>query len=339
MLERLPRCPEENIISLMSLEPVYQTDLGSAYHCDAAELLPTLADRSVGLILTSPPFPLNKKKAYGNVRAEEYVDWFLEFAKQFHRVLRDDGSLVVEFGAGWTKGEPTKTIYQYKILVELCERLHFKLAQEIYWYNPAKLPTPAEWVTIRRIRVKDAVTSVWWLGKTATPKADNRRVLVEYSKAMRRLLRNGYNAGPRPSGHRISKVFGRDNGGAIPPNLLQYSNTSSTSAYLQACRESGSPVHPARFPDGLPRFFIEMLTDPGDLVVDPFAGSNLTGYTADLLGRRWLAVEVLKEYVEASKLRFDGSRLLQKKSGSAKSPFDRQLRRPVRSPSTRLQLS
>lgn len=314
------------------MEPTtaYRTELGTAYHGDASELLPTIPEGSVNLILTSPPFPLNKKKAYGNVRAEEYVDWFLEFAKQFHRVLRDDGSLVVEFGAGWTKGEPTKTIYQYKILVELCERLNFKLAQEIYWYNPAKLPTPAEWVTIRRIRVKDAVTSVWWLGKTATPKADNRKVLVEYSKAMKRLFENGYNDGLRPSGHRISKVFGRDNGGAIPPNLLQYSNTSSTSAYLQTCRENGLPVHPARFPDGLPRFFIEMLTDPGDLVLDPFAGSNLTGYTADVLGRRWVAIEIVEEYVEASKLRFEDSRLVQRKRRASRSRPGRQPRHPVK---------
>lgn len=328
--ETLPCRREENMMPLMSIEPAYRTELGSAYHCDAAELLSTLADGSINLILTSPPFPLNKKKAYGNVRAEEYVEWFLKFAKQFHRVLRDDGSLVVEFGAGWTKGEPTKTIYQYKILVDLCESLNFKLAQEIYWYNPAKLPTPAEWVTVRRIRVKDAVTSVWWLGKTSTPKADNRHVLVEYSKAMRRLFENGYNDGPRPSGHRISKVFGRDNGGAIPPNLLQYSNTSSTSAYLRACRENDMLVHPARFPEALPRFFIELLTDPGDIVLDPFAGSNLTGYTADHLGRRWLAVEILDEYVQASKLRFDSSRLLRKKPPSAKSRSVLRPRRPVR---------
>lgn len=282
----------------------YRTRLGVAYHGDALEVLAGLPDRSVNLILTSPPFPLQKKKDYGNVRPSEYVEWFLGFAEHFRRLLVEDGSLVVEFGSGWTKGEPTRSIYQYKILVELCERFGFKLAQDFYWYNPAKLPTPAQWVTIERVRVKDAVTSVWWLAKTARPKADNRRVLVPYSKAMQRLFRHGYNKGRRPSGHVISDKFGRNNGGAIPSNLLSHSNTGSNSPYQAACRQAGLPIHPARFPDNLPLFFIKLLTAPGDLVLDPFAGSNLTGSTAENLGRRWLSIEILEAYVAASKVRF-----------------------------------
>jgi site-specific DNA-methyltransferase (cytosine-N4-specific) len=282
----------------------YQTELGGAYCGDALDILPSLPDRSVNLILTSPPFPLQKKKAYGNAKPADYVDWFLGFAVHFRRLLVHDGSLVVEFGAGWNKGEPTRSIYQYKVLVELCERFDFKLAQDLYWYNPAKLPTPAQWVTIERVRVKDAVTCVWWLARTAHPKANNRRVLVPYSKAMQRLFEHGYNKGKRPSGHNISDKFQRNNGGAIPPNLLRYSNTGSNNRYLAACREAGLPAHPARFPLNLPRFFIELLTDPGDLVLDPFAGSNLTGYTAETLGRRWISIEVMEEYLAGSKFWF-----------------------------------
>lgn len=287
-----------------SLEPYYETRLGSAYCADAHQVLKRLPAASVNLILTSPPFPLRKKKEYGNEDPEIYVSWFLRFARQFRRVLVDDGSLVVEFGSGWNKGEPTRSIYQYKILVKLCDSFGFKLAQDFYWYNPAKLPTPAQWVTIERVRLKDAVTSVWWLSKTARPKANNRAVLSPYSSSMQRLFAKGYNEGKRPSGHNISGMFSRDNGGAIPPNLLIASNTASTSRYLKACREAHLPVHPARFPDKLPFFFINFLTQPGDLVLDPFAGSNLTGYAAEELGRRWIAVEIKEEYVKASRLRF-----------------------------------
>lgn len=290
--------------AVTSLDSHYHTTLGAAHLGDAAHVLPALPSKSVNLILTSPPFPLQKKKAYGNVAPQRYVEWLLGFAAEFRRVLRDDGSLVMELGAGWNKGEPTRSIYQYKLLVELCEHHHFKLAQEFYWYNPAKLPTPAQWVTVERVRVKDAVTSVWWLSKTSRPKADNRRVLVPYSKSMRKLFTHGYNSGRRPSGHVISQKFGRDNGGAIPPNLLQFSNTASRDAYQVACREAGLPVHPARFPNDLPAFFIKMLTDPGDLVLDPFAGSNLTGHAAETLGRRWIAVEIDKGYLDGSHLRF-----------------------------------
>lgn len=284
--------------------PYYQTKLGSAYHCDALELLACLPEESVDLILTSPPFPLHKKKAYGNVNSPEYVKWFLNFATHFRRLLKKDGSLVVELGGGWNKGEPTRSIYQYKLLVELCDQFQFRLAQEFYWYNPAKLPTPAQWVTIERVRLKDAVTCVWWLGKTAHPKANNRRVLTPYSASMRRLFAHGYNQGRRPSGHNISGKFHRDNGGAIPPNLLSRSNTRSNEPYLTACREAGLPPHPARFPEDLPRFFVELLTDPDDLVLDPFAGSNLTGYVAEVLGRRWIAIEIAEEYVASSRFRF-----------------------------------
>jgi DNA modification methylase len=196
-----------------------------------------------------------------------------------------------------------KSIYQYKLLVRLCES-GFYLAQEFYHYNPAKLPTPAEWVTVRRLRVKDAVNNVFWLTLDPFADADNRRVLTEYSDSMKALLKNGYKAKLRPSGHNISTEFGRDNGGAIPPNLLQFSNTESNSAYMQRCRDEGIKPHPARFPLVLPEFFIKFLTRPGDLVLDPLAGSNSTGAAAQQLGRRWIGIEENQTYVEGSELRF-----------------------------------
>jgi site-specific DNA-methyltransferase (cytosine-N4-specific) len=108
----------------------------------------------------------------------------------------------------------------------------------------------------------------------------------------------------RPSGHDISASFGKDNGGAIPSNLLQFPNTESNGRYLEACKAAGTKGHPARFPAKLPEFFIKFLTEPGDLVVDIFAGSNTTGEVAELEGRYWLAFEEVKENVAASAFRF-----------------------------------
>jgi len=288
--------------------PMYRTNLGEAYCGSAEVLLAALPDSSIDLILTSPPFALRKKKEYGNVEPEMYVDWFHQFAVHFHRVLKNDGSLVIHIGGSWERGRPTRSLYQYRLLLDLCEpkadRPNFYLAQEFFWFNPAKLPSPAEWVTIQRIRCKDAVDPIWWLSKTPSPKADNRRVLVPYGQAMRKLLRNGYNSGPRPSGWVISKVYGRDNGGAIPPNLLSISNTDSNSAYLKGCRANGLRPHPARYPTSLAKFFIDLLTKPGDLVLDPFGGSNATGEAAEEAGRRWLCFEMRKDYLEGSKYRF-----------------------------------
>ncbi len=285
--------------------PAYSTNLGQMFCGDSLEVLPALIRQGIRakLIMTSPPFALVKKKEYGNEDAESYVRWFGPFIDLFKQVLEPNGSLVIDIGGAWIKGLPAKSIYQYKLLVTLCES-GFYLAQEFYHYNPAKLPTPAEWVTIRRLRVKDAVNNVFWLTLDPFADADNRRILTEYSDSMKALLKNGYKAKRRPSGHDISTEFGRDNGGAIPPNLLQYSNTESNSSYMRRCREEGIKPHPARFPLSLPEFFIKFLTRPGDLVLDPLAGSNTTGAAAEQLGRRWIGIEENVTYVEGSELRF-----------------------------------
>lgn len=283
-------------------EPYYRTNYGEAFLGDALQILPTLPDQSVNLIITSPPFALRRKKEYGNVDPDEYVEWFRQFHDDFFRVLTDDGSLVIDIGGSWKKGVPTRTLYHFQLLLSLSERFH--LAQEFYWYNPARLPSPAEWVTVRRIRVKDAVDPVWWLSKSPYPKADNRRVLRPYSEAMKHLLKNGYKPKRRPSGHDISDKFNREHDGAIPSNVLSISNTDSNSAYLKACRAAGIAPHPARFPSALPEFFIHFLTDEGDRVLDPFAGSNVTGELAERWGRHWWAIELVPEYLEGSKFRF-----------------------------------
>ncbi len=283
--------------------PAYSTPLGACHHADALSLLRSLPDDSVNLVLTSPPYALRRKKAYGNVSADDYLEWFLPFAHEIHRVLRPDGSFVFEIASPWERGTGTRSLALYRLILKLCERYH--LCQELYWHNPSKLPSPAEYVTIRRTRVKDAVNVVWWLGKTPTPKADNRRVLRPYSASMHRLFREGVQKKTRPSEHRIKETFEKDNGGAIPPNLLEIPNTTSLDPYLARCRAAGIEPHPARFPHGLPDFLIRLLTEPGDLVVDPFAGSNVTGHVAERLGRRWIAGDLDEGYVNGSRLRFD----------------------------------
>ncbi len=286
--------------------PYFKTKEGAAYLGDSAELLTGLRESSVNLIMTSPPYALHFKKEYGNVDQGDYVEWFLGFAEHFHRILTDDGSLVVDIGGAWTPRKPTRSLYHFELLIALCRRIGFHLAQEFYWYNPAKLPAPAEWVTVRKIRVKDAVNCIWWLSKTPHPKADNQKVLTEYSPDMLRLLKKGYRAKPRPSGHVITKKF-TDKGGAIPSNVLIFGNNDANGAYMSRCKESGIKPHPARFPTQIPTFFIRYLTDKGDLILDPFAGSNTTGEAAEREGRRWLAFEREETYLKASTFRFDKS--------------------------------
>ncbi|NTU33227.1 site-specific DNA-methyltransferase [Brevibacillus sp. HB1.1] len=301
-------------------KPFFQTDYGFAYCCDSINFLKSIPDDSIDLIMTSPPFALLKKKKYGNEDSQNYVDWFItNFANEFKRILKPTGSLVIDIGGSWNKGYPTRSLYHFELLIKLCsDVVGFHLAQEFYWYNPAKIPSPIQWVNIERVRVKDSVNTVWWLSKTERPKADNRKVLTPYKASMKKLLKEGYNDGPRPSGHKVGKKWGKDNGGAIPPNLLNYDNlsevlqdnlleipnTEATSRYLQACKSLNIKPHPARFPANLPTFFINFLTDPGDVILDPFGGSCVTGEVAEKLHRFWITSELNEEYVYSSKFRF-----------------------------------
>ncbi|MBA7680344.1 Modification methylase PvuII [subsurface metagenome] len=282
----------------MNLEPIYTTKMGEAYYADSLEALPEIAPASIDLVITSPPYGLHFKKEYGNVDQEKYVEWFLPFAHEIKRVLKPAGSFVLNIGGSWTPSVPARSLYPFKLLIALCDEVRF-------WYNPAKLPAPAEWVNVRRIRVKDSVEYIFWLSTSNFPKADNTKVLQPYSKDMNRLIKRGITKTKRPSGHNITEKFSRDAGGAIPGNLIQCGNNESNSKYIKLSKQLGRKIHPARFPSVLPEFFITFLTDPGDLVLDPFAGSNTTGAVAEQLKRRWIAIEKSRDYIEDSRLRFD----------------------------------
>jgi hypothetical protein len=312
-------------------KPLYRTARGRLYLAQSEEFLRSTRGRrlkgKVQLLLTSPPFPLNKKKRYGNKMGDDYRAWFAALAEPFADLLTDDGSIVVELGNAWEPGRPVQSLLPLECLLGFAGngRAGLRLCQQFVCYNPSRLPSPAEWVTVRRVRMTDSFTQVWWFAKSDLPKADNRRVLRPYSGSMRKLLsRQSYNAGGRPSQHRLSENgFLKEQPGSImpnvieldppgdgrpvrlPENILNISNTTSNDRFLRACRERGLRPHPARMQPELAAFFIQFLTDPGDLVLDPFAGSNTTGFAAERLGRRWVSIEAMAEYGEQSAIRFE----------------------------------
>ena len=285
----------------------YRTKFGKMINDDSLNILNMLKDESINLCITSPPFALQRKKEYGNEDQSSYIDWLMQFAKLIKQKLKIDGSFVIDLGGAYQKGIPIRSLYNYRILIKLCDELGFNLAEEFFWNNPSKLPSPIEWVNKRKIRVKDAVNTVWWLSKSNNPKADITKVLVPYSERMKKLIKSPesyYKAKVRPSGHNIGNGFGKNNGGAIASNLLVIPNSESNSLYLQRCKIANAKSHPARFPEKLPHFFINMLTDENDIVLDIFAGSNTTGIVAEQLKRRWIGVENRLDYVKASSFRF-----------------------------------
>ncbi len=292
---------------IIKTPPAYFTSHGATYIGDSRELLAELPNSSVNLVITSPPFALQRQKEYGNLDQHEYIDWFLEFGRLVHQKLTDDGSFVIDFGGAYMKGVPARSLYNFRVLLRMVDELGFFLAEDFYWFNTSKLPSPIEWVNKRKVRVKDSINTVWWFSKTEWPKADVTKVLAPYSDRMKKLIANPekyYTPKVRPSGHDIGSSFGKDNGGAIPPNLLQIPNSESNGQYLSGCKAVGLKGHPARFPAKLPEFFIRMLTEPNDLVLDIFGGSNTTGQVAEAEGRRWMTFEAQPDYVGTSSFRF-----------------------------------
>jgi len=286
---------------------VYSTNLGQQICGDSRDILNLLPDRSIDLIVTSPPFALLRKKSYGNEDQGEYVAWLNGFGKAAFPKLKDSGSFIIDLGGAYKRGRPVRSLYVYRVLLDFCDNIGYRLAQEFYWFNPAKLPSPIEWVNKKKIRVKDSVNTLWWFSKTDKPQANVRNVLSPYSERMKTLLKDPlkfYQPKKRPSGHDISNRFGGLNGGAIPSNLLQIPNTDSNSHYMRLCKLVGREPHPARFPADLPRFFVKLLTAPGDLVVDIFSGSNTTGYVAEELQRNWLSIELDRSFAALSAIRF-----------------------------------
>lgn len=277
----------------MNARTAYRTGQGTQMVGNSLNLLEGIESESVDLIVTSPPFALVLEKEYGNESQTDYVDWLALFGKAAHRVLKDTGSLVIDLGGTYQPGIPARSLYNFEVVVHFCDRLGYHLAQDFYWHNPAKLPTPIEWVNVRKIRVKDTVNTIWWLSRSPHPKSDTRRVHLGTAERLTVMA--------------AAETTSDEEHWSIPHNLLQIANTESNSTYLRRCRELGRKPHPARFPKAVPAFFIRLLTEPGDLVVDIFSGSNTTGEAAEELDRHWISMELDAEYAATSVLRFLGN--------------------------------
>ena len=286
----------------------FTTQHGKAILGDSLKYMETMDDASVDLIVTSPPYALVSKKKYGNEHADAYVGWFKPFGTAFRRILKDDGSLVVNIGGAWTKGSPTRNLAHYEVMIMMVRELGFHLAQEHYWFKPTVIPGPTKWTCVDRVRVNDAVEYCWWFSKTKHPKANNRNVLRRYSDAMRKSIDtfkpDEYETTYAPSGHHRRASIFNDNGGSIPSNVLTMTHGNPSVRYTDYCRANGLTIHPARFPPELPEYFMRFLTNVGDVVFDPFGGSCVTGWAAENLRRQWTCCEMMEEYLDGAIGRF-----------------------------------
>lgn len=287
---------------------IFTTDSGIALWGCVESAMRYVEPGSVDLWMTSPPYDLIAKKAYGNLQGNDYLSWCTDVVGLMAEKTASSGSIVMNMGDGWIKGEPCQSLYQERLLIRLVDELGLNLCQRFEWYNPAPNSFPSQWVGVTKVRAKQALQRVWWLSPSKRPKADMNKVREEYSDRQKRLIEQGAaDVGQRrPGGAIVNQArCATDNGGRIPHNLIVAANTRSSGAYFDHCRREGLPAHPARFPEELPRFFIKALTDEGDLVADGMAGSGVTAQEAEGLGRRWITIDRVLEYVLGSAGRFE----------------------------------
>lgn len=292
---------------------IFETDQGFALWANAEDAVGLIERSSVDLILTSPPYPLLRPKPYQlreNRDAMAWISWMMRLAEQWRELLTPTGSMMVNVGPVWMPGEPRQSTYIERFLIALEDHLGLYLCQRLGWESRTKLPSPLEWVGVRRIRVKDTVEPILWVSPNPDlAKADNRRVLRPYTKSGRRsIARPEDGTRRRPSGFSFGPSSFKDNGGAIPPAVNVSHGVGRDARYRAAERTAGRVSHPATMPEDVASFCIRLATETDDLVYDPFGGSGTTGVAAERLGRRWITSERAREYVESARIRFESER-------------------------------
>lgn len=266
----------------LALTPAHTTDLGALYVGDSLDVLRELPDNSVDLVVTSPPY--DRQPKYGNgekYRNDWYHGFFLKLTGEVYRILAPHGSFVLNYRSK-RYGKERGTL-QYELVFLLREQ-GFLFAEDFVWGKPS--PPPGRFNHF----LKDAVEYCFQFAKTGdwqffpeqclTPARWDRRDVERRKK-----LAHNYERANAPSGQGRKRV-------QAGPDLVR----PSTLLHFEPEFQPNPTGHPARFPVDLPEFFIKLLTKPGDLVVDPFAGTCTTAVAAERLGRRWLLSELDGRY-------------------------------------------
>lgn len=265
----------------------------------------------IHLALTSPPYPIRQARAYGNPTEKEYVDWLLFNIEPLVSKLTDGGSLCLQLSNDiFLQNSPARSLYVERLVLALNDKLGLQLMDRMPWINLSKPPGPRMWASKNRVHLNVGHEMVlWFTNNPAKVTSNNQRVLKPHSDRHLKLIEaggfKGHVVNSDGAYRKYDGSYGNPTAGAIPKNVLEYGHACGNQrGYQKAARHLGLPSHGASFPLRLVMFLIEFLTSPGQLVVDPFAGSNTVGLGAELLGRQWLSVDNIVEYVLGSALRF-----------------------------------
>ena len=268
------------------------------FNDDCLKVLPKLPKNSVDLIVTSPPYAQKRKKSYDGVAESQYVEWFLPIALELKRVLKDDGSFVLNIKEPAVNAE--RSTFVIELILEM-KKQGWLWTEEYIWHKRNSFP--GKWPN----RFRDAWERCLHFTKNKKFKMNQDDVMVpmgEWAQTRFNSLsdedKTRHNSASKSGfGRKVENWIGRKK--AYPTNVLEFATV---------CYNKG---HSAAFPEELPEWFIKLFSDPGDLVLDPFIGSGTTAIVAKRLQRRYLGIEKQKKYYDLSKIYLEIENIRSKK--------------------------
>jgi DNA modification methylase len=289
----------------------FSTKLGLAIWADSTTLYSNL-DIPITLCLSSPPYPLNATKAYGNVTQKEYVDWICKAIEPIIKNLRDGGSIVLNLGNDvFIQKSPARSTYRERMIIAFEDNLGLYKMDEIPWINKSKPPGPTYWASITRQQLNCAWEPIYWFTNNPIKcLSNNNRVLQPHSEQHLKYLQNKHLINEyriNSDGAHIVRNTSYNNitKGKIPKNIFERGHKcKDQDEYKKYCKEINIPYHGASFPLDLAKFFISFLSDEEDLIVDPFGGSLTVAKGAEELNRRWLSSDNIWQYLRGAFGRF-----------------------------------
>ena len=253
---------------------------------DSAEVLKTLPDNSINLIVTSPPYADQRKSTYGGIAPDKYVEWFLPISEQLLRVLKPSGTFVLNIKEKVVDGE--RSTYVMELILAM-RKQGWLWTEEFIWHK--KNSYPGKWPN----RFRDAWERLLQFNKSKKFAMYQEEVMVPMGDWAKSRLKNLSDTDKRRDNSKVGSGFGKnisnwiDREKAYPTNVLHLAT------------ECNNKKHSAAFPEELPEWFIKLFTKEGDMVLDPFAGSGTTLFVAERMGRNAIGIEIIEEYYKMVK--------------------------------------
>jgi DNA modification methylase len=256
------------------------------YLGDCEEILKTLPDNSVDLIFTSPPYADQRKKTYGGIHPDDYVDWFLPKAEQMLRVLKPTGTFVLNIKEKVVNGE--RSTYVMELIIEMRKQGWF-WTEEFIWHK--KNCYPGKWPN----RFRDAWERLLQFNKQKKFNMYQEEVMVPMGDWAKSRLKKLSETDKKRDESKVGSGFGKNISNWLNREMAYPTNV------LHLATECSNKKHSAAFPEGLPEWFIKLFTQVGDTVLDPFMGSGTTNIVANRMRRNSIGIELVPEYYEMVK--------------------------------------